>query len=1100
MTSVSVIIPVYNVEKYIRQALDSVVSQTFKDIEIICVNDCSGDNSFEIAKEYAKKDPRFVLFEQDTNKGQGVARNKGIELSKGEYIMFLDPDDFYEQNTVELAYKHIKKNKTDFVAFNFYDFDEETGEKTVNMSFLRLYKTLKKPETLIKPYKIVRPFIDGCLTVMNIYNAQFLKNNNIKYAEDIRMGEDTVFYFSVIAKAKSMSVLYKELYTYRHHKSSTSNTPEKRWQEHFIARDRAYDIISKSNHSKELMNSCIKYIISSNIYWFDKWFKDKTKKDNQFRENYYNKMKEMFCYIEKNHNINDIYKYFNYKKFKFICDNNYEEYIKLRLADSSVCTGCGACYNVCPVGAITMEKNQNGFLHPVINKEKCIDCRKCENACPVLTIPNENTPSPICYAAMADDEIRLLSSSGGIFPLIAEYVIDNGGYVAGAAFEGIKLKHIIINNKNELYKLKGSKYIQSDIGTIYKDIKQLLQQNKTVLFSGTPCQCAGLNSYLQRKYENLICIDVICHGVPNQKVFEKYISELIKPDEKYSTMSFRNKKLAPWSFNHVTTVMTDKSEYNLKIEEDFYLQAFLKNLSLRTSCEECNFRCIPMQGDITLGDFWKVDEYKPQLNDKKGTSAILINNKKGKLLFEAIKNKLKIFESVPLDSIVNGNPHLTSKVTIKNENKKLFFKLLKEHSVKDAVNTCITDKCDYLIHNFWWTTYNYGAILTCYALQELIKSYGLFPKIFNAKETVRNNRSRFLIDFQEKYLDVTQKYNVKEAKELSKNVKGIIIGSDQVLRLEYIDRYKNLYLLNFADLNCKKIALSASFGLDKQTFLKDKYSTKENVEIMKNALKSFDYVSTREISGKQIFKDIIGMDSDFILDPVFLIDKNKYEYIAKQSDIDTKDKIVTYVLDSNEEYKKLYEYLGNQYNAEIYNLNIDKNSVEDWLKAIKDCKLFIADSFHGVCFALIFNKPFICIQNKQRGNARFETLIELFDIKENFVLDINDVYKNNIKFIPDYNKINNKITIEKERCLNIIKKILKDDYSNNKEAVKNKELNEKYVISKQRTLKNRFKHAIKYASYKKYEIFSKLYNGEKKKHYLMKKDKCKAEEELVYYE
>ena len=1096
MTAVSIIIPVYNVEKYIKQALDSVVNQTLQDIEIICINDCSTDSSFDIVKEYAQRDNRFKLFEQTVNKGQGSARNLGIDNATGEYIMFLDPDDWYELNACELAYNQIKRNKNDFVVFNFYDYDELTKERVINNKFLKPYYELIENGVTIKPYEIERPFVQGCVSVMNIYNAKFINDNDIKYAEDIRLGEDVVFYFSVISKAETMSVLYNPIYTYRHNKNSISNTNVNNWQEHFIARERAYNIILKSNHNKELLKSCIRYMITSNYHWLNQWFSENTK----IKKDFYKKLQDSFLFIDKHYDIESIKDYINYKDFKYICNNTFENYYRVKLADENKCSGCGACLNVCKVNAISMVEDENGFLVPLIDKEKCVNCKQCERVCPVITpLENKNSDSPKCYAAMADDNIRMnLSSSGGVFTILAEYILNNKGYVVGAAFDGIKLKHIIIDNIKDLDRLKGSKYIQSDMGSIYNDIELLLKQGKIVLFTGTPCQCSALNKYLQKDYENLFCVDLICHGVPNQKLFERYISETIKPDENFIRMNFRNKNISEWSFNHTTTLITDKSEYSQSTSEDKYMLAFSKNLSLRKSCESCKFRCIPMQGDITLGDFWGVDNYNPELNDKKGTSVVLINNEKGQILFNNIQNKLKIHTEVPLEYVIKGNPHLSEKRKIKNINKKLFFKEVRTRTVNEAVDRCLNDECDYLIHNFWWTVCNYGAILTAYSMQQLINSYGFFTKIINAKETVRKNKSKYFSEFAEKYLDLTKKYNVVDLRDVSKNVKGIILGSDQVFRLEYISRYRNLYLLNFADKNCKKIALSASFGLNQKDFLKDKYATKDSLNLMKHALSSFDYISTREISGKDICKNILGIESDFILDPVFLIDKQKYIDMMEDSYVNTKDKIVTYVLDTNNEYQTTFEKIKQNSGKEIYHLTAKKNSVEDWLKGIYDCDLFITDSFHGVCFALIFNKPFICVQNIERGIARFETLIDIFNIKNNFISDINDIRMENLTENIDYTSVNKILEKEKQRCLGIIEKVLKDSYSNNPSAAENKNTNEKYLIKRSKRISRRLKYSKTYLNYAKCRILANFVKGEKLEHYISKKKRLKREMDILY--
>lgn len=1094
MVAVSIIIPVYNVEKYIRKALDSVVNQSLKDIEIICINDCTPDKSFEIVKEYASKDNRFKLIEQPTNQGQGMARNLGIEIAKGDYIMFLDPDDWYEEDACELCFNQIKENNNDFVVFDFYEVNEKNISKKCRSTILSPYKNVLDDKN-INLGKLKTNFIKACYTVIAIYKTEFLKKNNIKYDKSLRLAEDVIFYFLAIVNASTISVLNKPIYNYLKHDNSTSrNRANINYNEHFIARMDAYNIVKNSPLHDKLINYTMIYIIRSTLAWYRIWFPI----SNTEKKNFYNKMKEMFIFFDKNHDIEQISLQIPYDKFKNICELSYEEFNKIKLCEKENCSGCGACASICPTNSISMREDENGFRYPHINFETCSSCALCEKTCPVLEKLEPNNKEPQCYAAMADDSIRLdKSSSGGVFSLLAEYVLDNKGYVVGAAFDnGTNLKHIIINNKEDLARLRGSKYLQSDLGDCYKRIKELLKADFQVLFTGTPCQCAGLKAYLKNEYENLICVDLICHGVPNQKIFDKYINETTSQDEDFVNMNFRDKKLGGWSPALTVTTTFSSSTTTMPASKNEYMKAFLNNLSLRRSCEGCKFRCLPMEGDITLGDFWGVDKYKPELNDQKGTSIVLLNNIKGENVFNNIKDKLKLYEQVPLDIVIKGNPHLKSSYKIKNSNKKLFLDKIKNHTLKGSVEMCLQDKCDYLINNFWWTDHNYGALLTAYALQEFVKSLGLFPKILSAKVTLKEKYKKNILDFVEKYLDITSKsYNVKDAANLTKNVKGVLLGSDQVLRLAYINRFKNLYLLNFVDDSCKKIALSASFGLNIEDFNNDKFSTKENIKLMQHALPSFDYISTREPSGVEICKNVFGVNADFVLDPVFLINKSIYENMMNNSRLNLKGRIVSYVLDKSKEYEDVYKYLEDKNGNFVYQLNINKNSVEDWLKAINDCKLFVTDSFHGVCFAIMFNKPFVCLRNKKRGDARFEALIKIFDIEKNFISQINEIYNFDLEQNYDYKRINTILENEKNRSVEILKKVLKEGYSNNPNAEKNKKINNEYLIKIQK--ESRKNYYLKYLNLQKCILLANLTFGKKRKHYIDKKKRLRKELELM---
>ncbi|MDR2431601.1 MAG: Coenzyme F420 hydrogenase/dehydrogenase, beta subunit C-terminal domain, partial [Candidatus Margulisbacteria bacterium] len=226
------------------------------------------------------------------------------------------------------------------------------------------------------------------------------------------------------------------------------------------------------------------------------------------------------------------------------------------------CTGCSACFSVCPENAIKMLSNNEGFLYPQINAKKCTDCALCAKICPALgrNFSPEHFAEPQTFVAYAGDNIRRQSSSGGIFGALALSVLKRGGYVCGAAFNAKwYVKHLIIDNQKDLPKLQRSKYVQSEIGNIYKELKKLLIKDKKVLFAGTPCQVAGLYACLQKDYENLWTVDLICHGVPSPRVFAEYLTEITN-GEKILSVNFRDKRLSWEQF--CLTVKTNNSVYS----------------------------------------------------------------------------------------------------------------------------------------------------------------------------------------------------------------------------------------------------------------------------------------------------------------------------------------------------------------------------------------------------------------------------------------------------------------------------------------------------------------------------------------------------------
>lgn len=341
------------------------------------------------------------------------------------------------------------------------------------------------------------------------------------------------------------------------------------------------------------------------------------------------------------------------------------------LKDKTECCGCHACFNACPTGAIKMQEDEKGFKYPVIDKSKCISCGVCEKVCPIKN-NNKVENNPIAYACFnKNDDIRKNSSSGGVFTLLASAIINQGGTVFGAAFdEKFNVKHIKVDKIEDLNGLRGSKYVQSFVGETYKQAKDALSKGTKVLFTGTPCQIEGLKSYLQKDYENLYTQDIICHGVPSPKVWEKYKEyRKNKDNEEPIEISFRNKDNG-WA--HYNTFFKYKNKsYKKAASADLYINAFLQNLSLRESCFACNFKKYNRISDITLGDLWGIDNIIPELNDDKGTSLVVINSEKGKKIFDEISNNIEVKE-INLDDAIKYN-HAMIKSVPENPNREKFF-------------------------------------------------------------------------------------------------------------------------------------------------------------------------------------------------------------------------------------------------------------------------------------------------------------------------------------------------------------------------------------------------------------------------------------------
>lgn len=325
------------------------------------------------------------------------------------------------------------------------------------------------------------------------------------------------------------------------------------------------------------------------------------------------------------------------------------------------CSGCHACYSVCPTNCIIMENDREGFFYPKVLKDNCINCGLCEKVCPILNKKTTNNDTvkltyPKAYACYnLDDRVRKNSSSGGLFFLLASQIIQRGGIVYGAAFnKEMEVCHIGIEKIEELHSLQGAKYVQSRIGDVFVKIKDQLNEGRLVYFSGTPCQIDGLLFSLRRKYDNLFCQDLICHGVPSPQIWKRYLDYKNKDFRSQPTkINFRDKKNGWKAYD--LCINYDKEIYRCDHWHDPYMKAFLGNYSLRPSCYDCQSKSLYRSSDITLADFWGIENMEPFLDDDKGTSLVFINTKKGENLFASILEKI-IKREVDVLNAVQYNP------------------------------------------------------------------------------------------------------------------------------------------------------------------------------------------------------------------------------------------------------------------------------------------------------------------------------------------------------------------------------------------------------------------------------------------------------------
>ena len=298
----------------------------------------------------------------------------------------------------------------------------------------------------------------------------------------------------------------------------------------------------------------------------------------------------------------------------------------IHITDKQNCCGCSACAQRCPKQCITMQEDNEGFLYPKVDESACIDCGLCEKVCPMITPYEAHEPIQTLAAVNKNDEVRLKSSSGGIFSILAEKVIREGGVVFGARFDD--QWQVVIDYTETLEGIndfRGSKYLQASTGDTFKQCENFLKAGRLVMYSGSPCQIAGLKHYLRKEYDNLLLVDFGCHGVPSPKVWQKYLDEIVGSRDINST-SMRAKTNGWRKFNFEMSFNRDNSTILLSspASKNDYMRAFLNNLILRPSCHNCKAKECRSHSDITIADYWGIWNVAPELYDDKGKGRRII--------------------------------------------------------------------------------------------------------------------------------------------------------------------------------------------------------------------------------------------------------------------------------------------------------------------------------------------------------------------------------------------------------------------------------------------------------------------------------------------
>ncbi len=674
------------------------------------------------------------------------------------------------------------------------------------------------------------------------------------------------------------------------------------------------------------------------------------------------------------------------------------------------CFGCGACTAVCSAEALQMKADAYGFLYPELNAARCTGCGQCLAVCPALVDAKNSTPIAEAYAVRGHDAEH--SASGSVFYTLAKTCLEkdkgkNKTYFAGAVWNNSFLPEITVGNSlQDLEKMRGSKYVHADTGTSYRKTKELLEAKNIVLYSGTPCQIAGLKNFLGKDYNTLLTMELLCHGGGSPLAWQKYLQYAEKKYHKPITDSkcLNSKNRFLLYFADGTAVCE-----NLR-EENEYFRFYGQNKFTRPSCFSCPFNRRRRCGDLVLGDIWASWAEEER---KKGISLVIVNSEKAKYFLKSVPwEYFKPFDindvkNHPLNKI-NGN---TAQLAAVRE-----LALDKIRGSLPFENLYQNKKA--ALMNFNYPRDNYGALLLAYALEKTLRRMGYEPHTVNYYKnpyTMDFDPRGAMWKFRENFLTLHGFYTEKnQLPPLNAEFDKFIFGSDVIWK----DTREYVYFADWVNGKNTLIAYAASFCENKMP---------EQDEHKKACMRRFDAVSVREKSGIAICRDYAGVEASHVIDPSLLLEAKDYEEIIgnEYSEIPSGDFIAHYTFWQFDPYALLKHMPV--YNA-FKNEQNKARPFGQWLNMVKNCRFFITSSYHGVCFALLYSKNFVYLRKPGEDNERVNSLFETLGLDKRLILNHEREISKERVYNEDnaihYAQINQNIAAFRQFSLNWLEKAL----------------------------------------------------------------------------